>query len=415
MSNTVPLIPRKLLFGNPDKAMARLSPDGSQLSYLAPVDGVLNVWVGPAGDPAAAKPVTRDTKRGIRFYTWAFTNRHVLYIQDKGGDENWRIYGVDLTSGETMDYTPIEGVRAEIKEISPRSPTKILIALNDRNPQLHDLHLLDLISGQRELVLENEGFADFLADETYQVRFGMRITPDGGMDMMQRTTAGEWELYFHIGMQDSMTTQPFGFDRSGRYLYLSDSRERNTSGLYRLDTVSGDKTVLAEDPRADLESVMMHPVEKTVQAAAFTYERKQWQVIDPAIQADLEYLKTIADGDVEVVSRTLDDRFWVVAYLMDTSPTRYYTFDRLKQQVKFLFNFSGRIHKGYLVAGVDLINSVGSCGKEEAIVLFRQNIFYIVMGNSVKRTEIHHITRAGVQPVYPITGCQKQKFIRRSH
>jgi Tol biopolymer transport system component len=118
----VPLIPRKLLFGNPDKTMARLSPDGSKLSYLAPVDGVLNVWVGPADDPEAAKPVTKDTNRGIRMYAWAYTNTHVLYIQDKGGDENWRLYGVDLSSGEIKDYTPLEGVRAEIGHISANTP-----------------------------------------------------------------------------------------------------------------------------------------------------------------------------------------------------------------------------------------------------------------------------------------------------
>ena len=337
MKNEVPLIPRKLLFGNPDKAMARLSPDGSQLSYLAPVDGVLNVWVGPAGDPAKAKPVTHDTKRGIRFYTWAFTSQHVLYTQDKGGDENWRIYGVDLANGETKDYTPIEGVNAQIAEMSPRTPLKILIALNDRNPQMHDLHLLDLQSGRRELVLENDGFIGFIADDTYQVRFGTRMTPDGGMDMLKRTPAGEWELYFHIDMQDSLTTQPFGFERSGRYLYIGDSRERNTSGLYRLDTLSGEKTLLAEDPRADLDSVIIHPVENTVQAAAFVFERKQWKIIDPAIQADLDYLKSVADGDVEVVSRTLDDQHWVVAYLLDNSPTRYFQYDRASRKVKFLF------------------------------------------------------------------------------
>jgi Tol biopolymer transport system component len=114
--NTVPLIPRTLLFGNPDKTQARLSPDGKFLSYLAPLDGVLNVWVGPSNDPAAAKPVTHNTNRGIRFYTWAYTNRHVLYIQDKGGDENWRIYSVDLSNNETKDLTPFKVSRRALKK-----------------------------------------------------------------------------------------------------------------------------------------------------------------------------------------------------------------------------------------------------------------------------------------------------------
>ena len=107
-----PLIPREVLFGNPDRASPRLSPDGASISYLAPVDGVLNIWVGPEADPAAARPVTDDRERGIRIYFWAYTSRHVLYLQDKGGDEDWHVYSVDLTSGQTNDLTPLEGVNA---------------------------------------------------------------------------------------------------------------------------------------------------------------------------------------------------------------------------------------------------------------------------------------------------------------
>src|SRR4051812_26825185 len=96
----VPLIPRKALFGNPDKAATRISHDGKYLSYLAPVDGVLNVWVGPADDPSAAKPVTKDRKRGIRIYFWAYTNQDILYLQDAAGDENWHVYRVALKTGD---------------------------------------------------------------------------------------------------------------------------------------------------------------------------------------------------------------------------------------------------------------------------------------------------------------------------
>ena len=77
---TVPaLIPRKILFGNPDRAMVHISPDGAHLSWLAPVDGVLNVWVAPRDDLTAARPVTRDAGRGIRFYGWSYTNQHIIY------------------------------------------------------------------------------------------------------------------------------------------------------------------------------------------------------------------------------------------------------------------------------------------------------------------------------------------------
>jgi len=338
-TNEVPLIPRKLLFGNPDKTQARISPDGAKLSYIAPVNGVLNVWVGPVEDPEAAKPVTNDTNRGIRFHQWAFTNKHILYIQDKGGDENWRIYGVDLETGEVSDYTPIEKVNARIESLSPRTPDKVVIALNDRNEQVHDLHILNLRSGERTLLIQNdEGFLVYTVDDEFRVRMGSRMTPDGGMDILTRKEDSTWELFAHVPMDDMLTTQVFGFEASGRYLYLADSRERNTSALVQYDTETNEFKLLAEDPRADLSGVIIHPTELRVQAVSFTYDHRYWQVLDSSIQADLDFVATVERGEVDVVSRTQDDQHWIVAYTMDNSPVRYYRYERAERQAHFLFS-----------------------------------------------------------------------------
>ena len=175
-SDSIPLIPRRVLFGNPDKASARVSPDGARLSFLAPVDGVLNVWVGTTEDPNAAQPVTRDTGRGIHDYFWAFNNRHILYVQDQNGDENWRLFAVDLELLETRDLTPIDGVQAQVQEVSYKFPDEVLVGLNDRDPQLHDLYRVDVRSGERTLALENPGFLEITTDDDFQVRFATRPT-----------------------------------------------------------------------------------------------------------------------------------------------------------------------------------------------------------------------------------------------
>lgn len=141
-----PLVPRDVLFGNPEKAQATISPDGKRLGYIAPVNGVLNVWVGTVGADDFA-PVTDDKDRGIRSYGWAHDNRHLLYVQDKGGDENWRLYSVDLDSGEVRDHTPFDGVQAQVLKLSKRRPTEVLVALNKDNAQLHDVYLLNLTTG----------------------------------------------------------------------------------------------------------------------------------------------------------------------------------------------------------------------------------------------------------------------------
>src|SRR5262249_35995839 len=135
------LIPREGLFGNPDRIGPQIPPHGSQLAWIAPRDGVLNVWVAPVGAPGVdwdgAQAVTDDTDRGVRVFAWAWDGRHLLYLQDTGGDENWRLYDVDLTTMQRRDLTPFDGVPAQIIAMEKKFPTDILVALNPDNPQLH--------------------------------------------------------------------------------------------------------------------------------------------------------------------------------------------------------------------------------------------------------------------------------------
>jgi dipeptidyl aminopeptidase/acylaminoacyl peptidase len=333
---SIPLIPRKVLFGNPDRAQVRISPDGTTLSWLAPRDGVLNVWVAPRQNPKAARPVTHDTSRGIRFYGWAYTNQHILYIQDKNGDENWRVYSVDLKNDEVKDLTPFEGAQAQIQGVSYKFPAEIVVGLNNRDERFHDLYRLNLVSGAMTLLQQNDGFAGFGVDDEYRVRNGFRMIPDGSLDILQPSATG-WEPWDSIPAEDILTTTTVGFDKTGKYLFMMDSRGRNTSALFEIEIATKKARLLAEDPRADAGDVVVHPTEKHIQAVSFTYERKGWKILDPVIEPDLAYLRTVADGEVEIISRTIDDKLWIMAYRVDNGPVRFYIYDHAARQASFLF------------------------------------------------------------------------------
>jgi dipeptidyl aminopeptidase/acylaminoacyl peptidase len=325
------LIPRKTLFGNPEKARARISPDGTKLAYLKPVDGVLNVWVGPADDVDAARPVTKDKSRGIRSFFWAYTSRHVLYTQDKDGDEDFHVYSVNLENDEIKDLTPIEKISAQIEGVSERFPGEILVGINDRGKrQFHDIYRVNITTGERELIQENPGFAGFMTDDDYRVRFAITFTPDAGQLFLKPDADAEkgWSKFIEVGPVDAMTTGPVGFDKSGQNLYFLDSRDRNTAALKVINLMTEEETLLAENDRADISGVITHPTEKTVEAVTYTYARREWKVLDEAIAEDLEYLKSVADGEIQITSRTLDDTRWTVAYIMDDGPILFYLYDR---------------------------------------------------------------------------------------
>lgn len=336
------LIPRKVFFDNPDRTSVQLSPDGRYIAYLAPRDGVLNIWVAPRETPSEGRAVTHDTGSGIHIYRWTHRPDELIYLQDEDGDENWRLYAVDVTGGPVRNLTPFDGIQARPEGISPDHPDEMLVAINRRDPRFHDLYRLDLDSAEPSLVAENEGFLEFLTDDDYRIRGAVRQTKEGGMKILRpvRSANGAidgWEVWQTIPPEDAMTTRPGALDRSGETFYLEDSRGRDTSALMAVDMTTGDAELLAEDPRSDVGDVLLHPSEKRVQAVSFTYERKRWEVIDPAIEADLAYLETVTDGEVEVASRTLDDAYWIVFYVVDDGPGRYYLYDSDAGEATFLF------------------------------------------------------------------------------
>jgi dipeptidyl aminopeptidase/acylaminoacyl peptidase len=330
------LIPRRVFFGNPDRAQVTISPDGARIAWLAPRDGVLNVWVAPRDNPADARPVTADTGRGVRFYAWAYTGDDILFIQDKGGDENWRVYSADVATGEVGDLTPFDGVAAQIIATSHRRPEEIVIGLNNRDPQWHDIYRVNLISGERTLLLQHDRFMGVEVDDDLNIRAAIQMTPAGGLDVY-RPDGDDWARWQSFPAEDMLTASTVGFDKSGAVLYMRDSRDRDTAALVAIDMATGERSLLAADERADADQVLRHPTERHVQAVAFDYERKEWQVLDPAIAADMATLRGVTDGDAEITSRSLDDRFWLVAYLVDDGPVRYYLYDRERQAADFLF------------------------------------------------------------------------------
>jgi dipeptidyl aminopeptidase/acylaminoacyl peptidase len=332
------LIPRRVLFGNPVRADPQVSPDGTRLAFLAPVDGVLNVWVGPL-DGEEFQPITHDTDRGVRAYFWAHDNEHLMYLQDVGGDENWRLHKVHLASGSIEDLTPFEKVQVQLVARDKRHPSELLIAMNRDDERLHDVYHLDLRTRALSQVAKNPGnVLGWLADVQFRVRGAVTSTPDGGTQLLVRDTpADEWRPFVTWSAEDAMSSWPLGFTLEGDHLYLVDSREVNAARLLRLPLATGRSKVLAADPRYDVGGVVVHQDTREIQMVAFTRARHEWEVLDPAIADDIAAIRNLNPGDFGIHSRSHDDRLWIVEFLEDCHPVSYYAFDRSTRTARFLF------------------------------------------------------------------------------
>ncbi|MBS7590112.1 S9 family peptidase [Ancylobacter defluvii] len=330
-----PLIPRAHLFGNPSKASTQISPDGRLLSWLAPADGVLNLWVAPVEAPHEAQPVTADHGSGIRAYRWTYDGQHLVYLQDQDGDENYHIYAVDPISRTTRDLTPFNGVTAVIRGVSRVIRDRILVGLNQRDRRFHDLYTVDLVTGDIALVEENLGFASFVTDRLYKTHLAVRNASDGGRVILHR--AGDaWRPWITFAPEDARVSMPSHLDARAKAVFLRDSRGRDTASLSRVDLATGETMEIAAHATADLGSLLLD--QDTLEPLAYSVitERQEYVVLDSRVQADLDFLQEQDIGDWSLKSRTEDDRTWIIDVTSDTEPGASYLYDRQAKSLREL-------------------------------------------------------------------------------
>ena len=324
-----PLIPRDHLFGNPTRAGGQISPDGKWLSWLAPKDGVLNIWMAASDTPDQARCMSNEKDRPIRDYMWAPDSRSLLYVQDKGGDENFLLYGIDVASGKETTLTPFEDTRVMLVGGSDRFRDRILVGLNNRDARFHDVHLLDLNTGELSLVLENNAYAGFIADDDLQLRLAVLPNAEGGTDYFKVEDNAVADTPFKsTGIDDALTTSPGGFTRDGKTMYWLESEGRNTAALLAMDWESGDTQLIAQDERADIGGTLRHNDSGEVLAYSATYLKREWTALDPDIAEAFAFLESRLEGEFAVSSRTDDDRKWIVGNDPVVKPAASYLYDR---------------------------------------------------------------------------------------
>ncbi len=340
-----PLIPRDLLFGNPERTSPSLSADGTRLAWLAPdTNNVLQVWVKTIGKDDD-KIVTADKKRGIREYEWAKDNRTLLYLQDSDGDENFHIYGVDLPSGNVRDYTAFQGVRAGIAGLNPDFPDEVLVSLNLRDRALFDIHRLHLKSGALDLDTTNPGdVVNWISDAKFRVRMAEVSTPDGGTEIRIRADQkSPWKTFLKVGSDEILSA--LGFTADGKSVFLQSSIGRNTAAVIEKNIASRKEKVLASSDDVDAGDVVIHPRKHVVQAVSFAPGRMEWKVVDKTVEGDFAGIHKLNDGDFYVTSRTEGDDAWLVGFHSDRAPGRFYKWDRKTKQGTFLFTTRPKLEK----------------------------------------------------------------------
>jgi dipeptidyl aminopeptidase/acylaminoacyl peptidase len=341
MTGSVPvveLIPRDVLFAYPEKAAPSLSPDGTRITYLAPANGTLAVWVRTIG-ATDDRVVAVDPKRPIREAFWSPDGTRVLYLQDAAGDENFHLFAADPSGGgEPVDLTPYAGARVDVQALDPWRPDRMLITANQRDPTLFDVYRLDPRTGETALDTENPGtIGAFVEDARMVVRGALVQHFDASSELLVRADEGApWRPLATFGPDDGLP-EPVGFSPEGDALLVLTSAGANAARLVRYDLATGTPRDVAGDPEYDVTNVVFSPRTKQPFAVSVVRDRAEWIVLDPAYAPDFTALAEQIPGDLNIASIDRDERTWLVGSLVDAGSVSFWSYDRTTRRASKLF------------------------------------------------------------------------------
>ena len=329
-------ISRSDLFGNPERTAATISPDGRMIAFLAPRDGVLNIWVAPADAIGRARPLSSEKKRAVSQFLWAPDSRQILFLQDRDGDENFHLYGLPLAGGPPRDYTPFEKTQAAVVRVSARVPDAILIALNSRDRAAHDLWRLDLSTGKLVEAWRNPGgYNQFVADGLLRPALAQKSLPDGGGQIDRVNPDGSTATLLKFGLDDAATTI-LSVDDAGRGYFLN-SVDNDKSVLSEVDLTSGRLRTLGQAPDADVRSIVEAP-DGRPEAYSTEYMIPRWTAVNAGMAKDIAVISRLVGRKWTVDSQSADGRVWTVWVDRVSQPPAFFLYDRDRRRLTKLFD-----------------------------------------------------------------------------
>ena len=333
------IIPMKDFFRNPESAVFELSPDGSHLAFLKPWENRLNVHVQKIGEEEATR-ITSATERDIAGYFWANNNR-IAYVQDTAGDENFRFYAVSIDGSDLKELTPFEKVRVELIDGLKNDDEHMLISMNKRDARLYDAYRINIDTGKMNMIAQNPGnIVGWQTDHDGNLRIA--VTSDGvNQSVLYRDTEKvNFQTLITTNFKESMSPLFFTFDNKN--LYVASNIDRDKTAIYEYDIKNKKQTkLLYEHPEVDVVGLLKSDKRKKITGVTYTIDKRHYHFFDDERKTLQEGLEERLPGyEIEIVSRSKDERKVLVRTYSDRSLGSYYYFNRDTNDFKKLVDIS---------------------------------------------------------------------------
>lgn len=338
------MIPRSLLFEAPDKIMPQISPSGKYLSYLAPIDQVMNIWIRTIGKNDDY-PLTKNDKVSISKYFWSKNENNILYLQDNKGDNKWHLWTIDLNKKKSTDLTPFSDVSVSVVADSEERPDEILIAMNKENRLIQDLYKLNITNGSISLIQKNPGnVMSWVANKNLDVLGAISSFPNGGGVLMYRDCPEcDWREILTWQPEDYL--ESIGLTKDGKYWLLVHNVNSDVIKFVRKNVKTLEETVLYDSRRSDVTDIYLNSETGYPIAALEFYDEARWQVLDKKFESDFKNIEKKQDTNYFFENSDSSNNNWLLYYLIQGKTMQYYVYNRKEGKSTYLFSHRPRLDK----------------------------------------------------------------------
>ncbi len=333
-ASAAPLLPLRDFFRNAEQAGHQISPDGRFLSYTAPFERRMNVFVRPLAGGEATR-VTSETARDISGYFWK--GNRIVYVKDFGGDENFHVVVADLDGSALKDLTPGEHVRAEIVDDLEDDDDHLILSHNRRDPEVFDVYRVDLRTGAETLIAQNPGnITSWGTDHDGKLRVAGSTDGVDSTMLYRASEDDEFAPILTTNFKESVAPLFFTFDN--KQLYVASNRGRDKTALFVFDPAAAQEgELLVESPEVDVEGLTYSRKRRVLTTARWVTAKTQRKFLDVQTEAMFRDVEAKLPGyEIEFTSADKAEDKFIVATFSDRTRGKRYLYDRLTKELTFL-------------------------------------------------------------------------------
>ncbi|RLD62923.1 MAG: S9 family peptidase [Bacteroidetes bacterium] len=319
-------VPLKDFFRNPEKSSFQISPDGKYYSFKAPYKKRMNIFVQEIGKDSIIQ-LTKDTTRSISGYFWANNNR-ILYLRDTGGDENYKLYGVNIDGSNLICLTDFDGVRTQIIDDLEDIPDEVIIGLNKRNPQIFDPYRLNIVTGEMKMIAENPGnIMGWMTDHAGKLRVAFVLNGLETSILYRDTEDQDFKVVLTTDYKEGV--DPLFFDFDNKNVYASSNLGRDKKEIVLFDIANGKeiKTIYKND-EVDVSRLSYSKKRKVVTSVSYVTDKRHRHFFDKETEDLFTRLKKdLGQYEIAITSETKNEDKFIVRTYSDRSLGAYYLYD----------------------------------------------------------------------------------------